>query len=239
MIVEICANSHESAMAAQNGGAQRIELCSELALGGITPSHGLLEKVQESLSIPVFVLIRPRSGDFTYSKSEFEVMLKDIAFAKTLGVSGIVSGILKSNGEIDKARTAELITASKGMSFTFHRAFDWVPNPEETLDIVMELGVDRVLTSGQHSNAVLGFQNLQSYLKEARGRIGILPGGGISEQNVSTFKTAGFTEVHASLSSFRESVKGSVPMYSTKTLDKDLLSYSDVERVKHFMELLK
>ena len=129
MLVEVCANSLESALNAQKGGADRIELCSELGVGGITPSYGLLKMVKERLSVPVHVLIRPRAGDFSYSEMEFELMRRNIALCVDLGFEGIVSGILHRDFSLDEERTGALIEASGSLSFTFHRAFDWVNDP--------------------------------------------------------------------------------------------------------------
>ena len=125
MKLEICANSYQSASNAEKAGAHRIELCAELAVGGITPSYGLLKKVMHDLTIPVHVLIRPRSGDFTYSDAEFQIMKENILICKELGVTGIVSGVLKLDNTIDIERTKELVAVAKPMNFTFHRAFDW------------------------------------------------------------------------------------------------------------------
>jgi len=131
MILEICANSYQSAVNAEIAGAHRIELCSEISVGGTTPSYGLLKKVMYSLSIPVQVLIRPRSGDFHYSNAEFDIMKENILQCKELGCAGIVSGVLHADYTIDKKRTTELIELSKPLCFTFHRAFDVVANPQE------------------------------------------------------------------------------------------------------------
>lgn len=205
MKVEICANSYESALAAQEGGAARIELCQELSLGGITPGYGLLTKVVEELNIPVYVLIRPRSGDFTYTDDEFDVMLRDIAKAREIGVSGIVSGVLSKGGTIDLERTRLLIEASGGLPFTFHRAFDWTSNPVEAMEALISLGASRILSSGQAERALAGLDVLQKLLSKAQNRITILPGGGLSLNNVLVFKKAGFKEVHGSLS---KTIKG-------------------------------
>ncbi len=129
MLLEICANSYQSAINAEKAGANRIELCAELAVGGITPSYGLLKKVMNDLTIPVHVLVRPRSGDFTYSDAEFQILKEDILICKELGVLGIVSGVLNLDNTIDLERTKELVETAKPMNFTFHRAFDWVLNP--------------------------------------------------------------------------------------------------------------
>ena len=196
MKIEICANSYQSAMNAEKAGAHRIELCSELAVGGITPSYGLIKKVLQNISIPVHVLIRPRSGDFSYSDAEFEIMKENIQFCKNLGCKGIVSGVLHADNTIDIERTQELVKRSKPMSFTFHRAFDWVNDPKEEIMKLSEIGVDRVLTSGQEVSAEHGI----SLLKELRALsdVGILPGGGINKDNIQLFQEAGFDEVHLS-----------------------------------------
>ena len=160
MILEICANSYQSAINAEIAGAHRIELCSEISVGGITPSLGLLKKVMHSLHIPVQVLIRPRSGDFHYSNAEFDIMKENILQCKDLGCAGIVSGVLHANNNIDIERTRELIELSKPLTFTFHRAFDCVTNPKESLKQLIDLKVDRILTSGLQPNAEKGIELL-------------------------------------------------------------------------------
>ena len=200
MILEICANSYQSAKNAQDANATRIELCQELCVGGITPSYGLLKQVSEDLSISVFVLIRPRSGDFVYSDVEFEIMKKDIQLCKELGCHGIVSGVLNSDNTIDIERTQELVELSKPLSFTFHRAFDEVVNPKEAIEQLIDLDVKRVLTSGQQKTAESGLDLLKELNEIANGRTTILAGGGISSENASKFKEAGLKEVHASAS---------------------------------------
>ncbi|MCL4124209.1 UNVERIFIED_CONTAM: hypothetical protein GTU68_004233 [Idotea baltica] len=200
MKLEICANSFQSAKNAEEAGAHRIELCSELEVGGITPSYGLIKQVVEKLAIETYVLIRPRSGNFTYLESEFEIMKHDIQVCKDLGCSGIVSGILMDNNKLDVLRTQELIELSKPLSFTFHRAFDCVPNPWEVFDQLVDLGVDRILTSGQEDSAESGLEFLKQLKDKSNERVIILPGGGVNPTNIMAFKTAGFKEVHASAS---------------------------------------
>ncbi len=151
MKLEICTNSYQSAKNAQDAGAHRIELCQELAVGGITPSYGLLKEVIGNLKIPVFVLIRPRGGNFVYSNAEFDIMKIDIQLCKDLGCHGIVSGVLNSDKTIDLKRTKELIELSQPLPFTFHRAFDVIVNSKEALEQLIDLGVERVLTSGQET----------------------------------------------------------------------------------------
>lgn len=200
MKLEICANSLQSALNAQMAGADRVELCSELSVGGITPSLGLLKAVREKITIPVHVLIRPRSGDFNYSDEEFDRMKIDIQLCKDLGLSGIVSGVLQEDQSIDKERTQELIDISKPLSFTFHRAFDCIPKPEQALEKLIQLGVNRILTSGQKDKAIDGLGLLKHLKSKAKDRLIILPGSGIRPKNAEVFREAGFDEIHTSAS---------------------------------------
>lgn len=237
MIVEICANSLESAINAEKAGAHRIELCTELAVGGITPSYGLLKKVMDTITIPVHVLIRPRSGDFTYSDEEFNIMKQDILLSKQLGCAGIVSGILHADNSIDIERTKALVALSKPLSFTFHRAFDWVNTPLEAMNKLTVIGVDRVLTSGQKASAEKGIQLLKN-LKE-RDTITILPGGGINIQNIDLFKKIGFDEVHLSAASQHQTtVVPKVSMNSLKLFDETKIVRSDVKKIKEILKKL-
>ncbi|MBR9915968.1 MAG: copper homeostasis protein CutC [Algicola sp.] len=200
MRLEICANSFQSAENAQIAGAHRIELCSELSVGGITPSYGLIKKVISELTIETFVLIRPRSGDFCYSEAEFEILKTDIQISKNLGCHGIVSGVLNSDNSIDLKRTEALIHLSRPLPFTFHRAFDMVPNPTIALEQLIELGANKVLTSGAEPKAIDGLPNLIKLKEQANQRIQILVGSGINSENAKIFKKAGFNEIHASAS---------------------------------------
>ncbi len=238
MLVEICATSVQSAVNAQQAGSKRIELCSELGLGGITPSYGLIRQILEEISIPVFVLIRPRSGNFTYSDFEFEIMKKDIQLCKDLGCAGIVSGILKEDFFVDLIRTKELIELSKPLEFTFHRAFDLTPNPFQSLEELIELGAERILTSGQEISAEKGLDLLVELKEKSENRISILPGGGINPENVHLFKEKGFEEIHASASSlFKESPKPKISMNSEKFLDETKQFVSDEEIIRKLTNL--
>lgn len=233
MLVEVCANSVESAINAERAGADRIELCSELAVGGITPSYGLLKTVKERISIPIHVLIRPRSGDFTYSDVEFKVMLEDIALCRKMGVEGIVSGVLHTDFTLDVARTAALMKAAQGMKFTFHRAFDWVKNPKKTMETLADLKVDYVLTSGQGKSALEGMDLLRD-LKRLFPNVAIIPGSGINEGNVRSFLEAGFEAIHLSGTKFRQSLAAPPPisMNSASFLNDDKLGVSNFETIK-------
>ena len=216
MLVEVCANSLESAINAQKAGADRIELCSELSVGGVTPSFGLIEMVKKQLHIPVHVLIRPRSGHFTYSDMEFEVMKADIEGCKELGVDGIVSGILNANFSLDVERTKALVELSEGLHFTFHRAFDWITNPELALRQLEEIGVSTVLTSGTCASAELGLDNLKTWRSQTA--MTIMAGGGISFKNAAMFKKAGLRALHLSGTDFVNSIEigNNISMNSSK-----------------------
>ncbi len=238
MIIEICANSYQSAINAQEAGADRIELCSELTLGGVTPSYGFLKRIMATLSIPVHVLIRPRSGDFTYSDQEFEIMKEDIKLCKKLECSGIVSGVLKKDQNLDIERTKELINLSKPLSFTFHRAFDWVPNPEKTLQELINLKIDRILSSGQEKNAFQGQELLKDLQKIAGEKVTIIPGSGINIENVLSFKKAGFKEVHFSATSLNKNTEASKLTMTSLSIDNGYVLISDIDKIKTIKELL-
>lgn len=232
MTLEICANSYQSAINAQNAGADRIELCQELSVGGITPSYGVIKQVVEALSIPVFVLIRPRSGNFTYSAAEFEIMKNDILICKDLGCNGIVSGVLNQDNIIDLKRTKALIELSKPLEFTFHRAFDCVPNPMKSLEQLIDLGANKILTSGLENTAIEGIELLKKLNAKANHRITILAGSGINPKNAKTFKTAGFTEIHASASKPIQNKVKVTPFDISQT-------ESDVEVISQILNAIK
>ena len=182
--LEICCDSIHSAINAQNGGADRIELCENLAQGGVTPSAGKIKMAKRLLDIPVFVLIRPRKADFLYSQEEFDIMLEDISVAKSLGADGIVSGILKANGEFDYPRMQKLVEQSYPLPFTCHRAFDMCKNPEEAIQQFIEIGVKRILSSGQEPNALLGKANLERFAKLAGQDLSIMVCGNLLPDNI-------------------------------------------------------
>ncbi len=185
-------------MAAQQGGAARVELCDNLIVGGTTPSAGTLELARKHLHIALNVIIRPRGGDFFYSDIEFEIMQRDIEIAKQLGVDGVVIGILKPNGTIDKARTRDLVQRARPMSVTFHKAFDMTRDPFAALDTLIELGVNRVLTSGQEASVSEGIEVVRALVKRAGKKIIIMPGGKISARNIQTIlQKTGAREFHS------------------------------------------
>ncbi|GIV79153.1 copper homeostasis protein CutC [Litorilinea aerophila] len=197
--VEVCVESVESALAAQAGGAHRVELCANLFEGGTTPSAGMIRLTRAQIQIGLFVMIRPRGGDFCYTPLEFEVMRQDIALAKELGADGIVLGILHPDGTIDEDRTAALMEEAAPLPVTFHRAFDLTPDASAALETLIRLGVPRVLTSGQESSALEGSELLAQLVQQAAGRIGIMAGGGITERNVRRIVSlTGVQEIHLS-----------------------------------------
>ncbi len=196
-LVEICVDSVESALAAQRGGADRVELCDNLIEGGTTPSAGAIGVARNILAIKLHVIIRPRGGDFLYSDVEFETMKSDIEHAKRLGADGVVVGILDANGEIDKRRTRDLIAAARPMSVTFHRAFDVCRDPLAALETLVGLGVDRILTSGQEATAIEGADMIAELVRRAGDRITIMGCGNLTERNISKFVAqTGVREVH-------------------------------------------
>ena len=204
-LLEISCYSVEDTLNAERGGAQRVELCAGRPEGGTTPSYGSIVLAREHLTIPLFVIIRPRGGDFLYSDLEFEEMKRDIAFCKEAGVDGIVSGILHAGGTVDKERTRELVDLARPLGFTFHRAFDMTRDPFEALDDLMDTGADRVLTSGQEATAVKGQEMIRQLIKRAGDRIIIFPGGDLDENNLEAFaRYTGAREYHAAAGRLRE-----------------------------------
>ena len=198
-ILEVAANSVTSALAAEAGGADRVELCSALEVGGLAPSHATIAIARERLGIPLHVLIRPRAGDFVFDDLECEVMQRDIETCNALGCAGVVIGVLTVAGDLDVPRCRGLMEAARGMSVTFHRAFDFARDPERALEAIIALGCDRVLTSGQSADTLTGAPLIRKLIEQAQGRITIMPGGGIEAHNIAAIRDAtGASEFHAS-----------------------------------------
>lgn len=198
--LEVCVDSIESAIAADRGGAHRVELCSSLSEGGVTPSPGLIATVLNKVSLGVFVMIRPRAGDFLYSADEFTAMEQDVLTAKQLGADGVVFGILQEDGRVDVTRTRHLIEVARPLKVTFHRAFDMSRDLSESLEDLISAGVDRVLTSGGEQTVELGKAKIAELVQAAEDGLSVMAGGGITEHNVRQLVAGtGVREVHASL----------------------------------------
>ncbi|WP_285401485.1 copper homeostasis protein CutC [Luteibacter sp. ME-Dv--P-043b] len=198
-LLEVAANSVASAFAAQEGGAARIELCASLDEGGVTPSHGTIVLAREGLTIPLYVLVRPRGGDFLYENSEIECMLDDIEHCRDLGCDGVVVGALTAEGDVDTEACALFVRAAGRMGVTFHRAFDLVPDRREALETIIDLGFERVLTSGGMQSAVAGASSIAKLVTQAGDRIVVMPGAGIEPGNAANLRAATRArEFHAS-----------------------------------------
>ncbi|MCX7512932.1 copper homeostasis protein CutC [Frateuria hangzhouensis] len=198
-LLEVAANSVASALAAQEGGAGRIELCAALELGGVTPSYAEIATARDRLAIPLYVLIRPRAGDFLYNDFECEVMLRDIEACVALGCDGVVLGVLDPDGRVDQARCRPLVGAAGPLGVTFHRAFDMVADPAQALEAVIGLGCERVLTSGARASAIEGAAAVRARVEQAAGRLVVMPGAGVSAGNIAALARAtGAREFHAS-----------------------------------------
>jgi copper homeostasis protein len=207
ILLEVCLDSVESALAAQDGGADRVELCDNLLEGGTTPSFGSIEAARKRLNIGLQVIIRPRGGDFLYSALEFEIMKRDIEVCKELGVDGVVIGILDADGNVDAARTGELVALARPMNVTFHRAFDVAHDAKASLETLIDIGIDRVLTSGQEATAFEGLDTIRELVERAGERIIVMGCGGLNERNTAKFVAqTGVREVH--MTAFGETVSG-------------------------------
>ena len=197
--IEICCSSIQSALTAQAYGASRIELCSEIFLGGITPSIGLIESCKKELKIPIRVLIRPRAGDFNYSDTEIKVMINDLIRLKDLGVEGVVIGISDEKGSIPLSNLEKILNIIDGkMNLTYHKAFDFLKNPFQDLKTLVEFGFDTILTSGGKKTAEEGINFINKLRSSANGNISIMPGGGINSVNFKNFFIHNYEWIHLS-----------------------------------------
>jgi copper homeostasis protein len=218
VVVEACVDAIDSALEAERGGAGRLELCGELLQGGVTPSAGLIAAVWDRVDIPLFVLMRPRTGDFLYTDDELDVMRRDIEQLKALGVDGIAIGALTAEGGVDEALMRSLIALARPMSVTFHRAFDLVRDQEAALESLVALGVDRVLTSGGAATAMEGAASIARMVQRVGDRMIVIAGGSITAANVAdVIAASGVTEVH---------VRGAARVESAMTHRPDAVSLS-------------
>ncbi len=234
---EVCANGVESCLAAQQGGADRVELCAGIPEGGTTPSYGEIAIARKLLhETKLHVIIRPRGGDFLYTPLEVERMVADIDMAHRLGADGVVFGCLNQEGEIDMELNRRLMECSKGMSVTFHRAFDRCKNPLLALEQLISLGFHRILTSGQMPTAEQGIPLLVDLFAKAEGRIGILAGCGVNEQNIDKiYQETGITEYHFSGREKKQSkmaYHNAAVYMGTPGKEEDVLEYTSAERVR-------
>jgi copper homeostasis protein len=238
MILEIAANSVASALAAQEGGAGRVELCTALELGGLTPSAAQIELARERLTIPLYVLIRPRAGDFLYNDLECETMLRDIEACDAAGCDGVVLGVLDADGHVDMPRSRSLMSAAGNMGVTFHRAFDLTRDPLLSLSDLIELGCERVLTSGTQASALEGAELIRQLVELSAGRISVMPGAGVDARNIGKlWEITGASEFHASAK--RQHPSG---MRWQPPLLKDMQGgewRSDVEQIQSIAAALK
>lgn len=195
--IEICVEGIDGLLAAQEAGADRVELCASLLEGGLTPSIGTVREALKLATIPFHVIVRPRGGDFLYSEREFQSMRIDVVMLRDMGVAGVVVGCLTPDGEIDEQRMASLVEAARPMSVTCHRAFDMTRDPAEAIEALVRCGVDRVLTSGQRNTALEGLDILRRTVEAARGRIKVMACGALDESNIAeVLKGSGVDELH-------------------------------------------
>ena len=198
MIIEICATSIESILNAQNAGAHRLELCQNYSIGGVNPSEQFLNEAINVSPLPINVLIRPRGGDFIFNDQEYNLMIDKINLFKTYDVKGFVIGFMEKDRSLNSDILSEFRKITKGFELTFHRAFDFLTNQEESLELLIEKDFNRILCSGHELSAEKGLENLINYNKISNGRITIMPGGGVSLNNFQKFKSSGFNEIHLS-----------------------------------------
>ncbi len=241
--IEVCCYSIESALAAQLGGADRIELCDNLFEGGTTPSMGIMKAVRSKVEIDLFAMIRPRGGDFNYSEFELESMFYDIMQAKELGLNGVVFGVLNTNGTFNLEVMKRLVEAAKPLEVTIHRSFDLTIDPFQSLEDAIGLGVDRILTSGQKNNAFDGIPLISSLAQIAGDKVSIMPGSGINEHNIcELIAKTGAKEFHVSAKSARpskmsfqpENITLGDPRYSEYSRD-----VADSQRIRKYRSLVK
>ena len=240
-MLEVCANSLTSALAAQEGGAIRVELCDNLDEGGTTPSYGQILIARKLLHIKLYALIRPRGGDFLYTDLEYEIMQADIRYCIDAGCDGIVIGILKGDGSVDKERCVEMVRTARqwGLGVTFHRAFDMCADMNQALEDIIEIGCERILTSGGKSSAIEGANTIRHLIERAAGRITIMPGGGINPNNVADL--VHYTESKEVHSSARLKIKSTMKYHNDHIImgvsNNDEYSYqvTDVELVKNII----
>lgn len=241
--IEVCAFSLESCLAAEKGGANRIELCGSMYEGGTTPSAGLIQIAKQRVSIQIHAMIRPRGGDFCYSEDEISIMQADIRMAKAMGCEGIVLGILQPNGQVNISQTKALVALAKPMQVTFHRAIDMTPDYSKALEDIIETGCNRILTSGQKNTATEGIEVIENLVKQANGRIEIMAGSGVNSDNAQTLIHTGVNALHLTGKSIRESEmvyrKEGIAMGGLSEVPEYEIVYSDADKIRAVVESTK
>lgn len=231
MLIEVCAYSVDDCLTAERAGANRIELCTARAEGGLTPSIGLIRAARAATSLPLFVMIRPRGGDFVYSPTELAVMEADLDAARLAGADGVVLGTLLPDGRVDRETTRRLVHYARPLPVTFHRAFDLTIDAYEALDTLIELGITTVLTSGQQARAIEALPLLEALAKQAAGRIAIMAGSGVNGQNAAQLAKTGVSALHLSGSQTTESAmqfrRPNVPMASNVPSEYERMQSSE------------
>ncbi len=236
--IEICAGSLSSALVAQEGGAYRVELCDNLKEGGTTPSFGMLLLARKNLNLKLFPIIRPRGGDFFYTNLEFEVMKADVKQCRDLGCDGVVFGILKKDGNIDVERCIELKQTAGTLGTTFHRAFDRCKDPFTALEEIIEMGFERILTSGMEINAIKGALLISKLVEQAKGRISIMPGAGVRPENLKQLiELTGATEFHTSAKGVFKSEMFFTDVRTGSYEEEFLIEQTDVDVVKALVKI--
>lgn len=240
--IEVCAYSLESCISAEKAGANRIELCSGLYEGGLTPPIGLILESIKSVNIDIFAMVRPRGGDFFYSQSELRVIYSEIEAIKKTNLAGIVIGFLKKNGEVDTQKLKEIVDISYPLKVTFHRAIDLTPNPFDALNTIIECGCIRILTSGQQNFAIDGIETIEKLVKMANNKIEIMAGSGIDVQNAGKFILKNIDALHLSASSYRNSEmtfnNPKVPMGNLNLKFENQIQFADFEKIKSIVTLV-
>ena len=237
VVLEVIAFTHESARIAQRSGAHRIELCDNPGEGGTTPGYGMIKKVREDVAIQLYPIVRPRGGDFLYSPAEYEIMKRDIEMARELLCDGVVIGILTPEGEVDKERMKWLVELAYPMGVTFHRAFDRVKDPFQALEDLIELGCERILTSGRKPTAIEGAFLLKQLIEQANDRIVVMPGSGVRSDNILELaKQTGAIEFHSSARAEKPSAMQYVNPDMQENLKETILNEAEVSKI---LQLLK
>ena len=238
-IIEIATTDYATTKEAVKGGADRIELCAALTEGGTTPTYGMIKKCREDFEVALFPIIRPRSGDFYYTEEEFDIMMQEVLLCKNVGCDGIVIGLLNRDGSIDIKRTQKLVDAVYPLEVTFHRAFDRCADPFAALEVLIQIGCQRILTSGQKSTAPEGATMIAALIKEANQRIKIMPGSGVRKENIKDLAQAtGATEFHSSLRGKQKSTMEYIHPSFALSEESYTNPFIDKEEVKAFRKAL-